>query len=68
VDVYISLCWISTTPNSDDSSIIDDLSFDYICDADGHIVCHVVPSRSPVSNVLNGQIIISYSGSSRWVE
>jgi len=28
----------STTPNSDDSSIIDDLSFDYICDPDGNIV------------------------------
>ncbi|KAJ3505458.1 hypothetical protein NLJ89_g7406 [Agrocybe chaxingu] len=28
----------STTPNSDDSSIIDDLSFDYIVDQDGNII------------------------------
>ena len=29
----------SMTPNSDDSSIIDDLSFDYIIDPEGNLVC-----------------------------
>ena len=28
----------STTPNSDDSSVIDDLSFDYIIDSEGNLV------------------------------